>query len=185
MNGCLQETALPEWKTKGKTILIQEDPPKGTAPNNYRPLTCQPMMWKILTQQIREICYSVKSWGFVPRRKERMPQVNQRNWRSTIHWSTHPQGEQNKTKKCCYGMDWLQKGIRYGPAKLNNRLSQNVQNIQRSHKVHRENHEKQESGTESRRKKLSRGANPERNLPGRWAFTFTICNSGDATESHT
>ena len=28
---------------------------KGTAPNNYRPIMCLPMMWKILTAQIRFI----------------------------------------------------------------------------------------------------------------------------------
>ena len=43
--------------TKGKTTLIQKDPSKGTAPNNYRPITYLPMMWKILTAQIREKIY--------------------------------------------------------------------------------------------------------------------------------
>ena len=42
------------WMAKGKTTLIQKDPSKGTAPNNYRPVTCLPIMWKILTAQIRE-----------------------------------------------------------------------------------------------------------------------------------
>ena len=54
MNRCLQDAHVPEWMTKGKTTLIQKDPSKGTAPNNYRPITCLPMMWKILTAQIRE-----------------------------------------------------------------------------------------------------------------------------------
>ena len=49
MNRCLQDTQVPDWITKGKTTLIQKDPSKGTAPNNYRPITCLPMMWKILT----------------------------------------------------------------------------------------------------------------------------------------
>ena len=43
--------------TTSKIILIQKDPNKGTAPNNYRPITCLPMMWKILTVQIREKNY--------------------------------------------------------------------------------------------------------------------------------
>ena len=54
MNRCLQDVHVPEWMTKGKTTLIQKDPSKGTAPNNYRPITCLLMMWKILTAQIRE-----------------------------------------------------------------------------------------------------------------------------------
>ena len=55
------------WMTKGKTKLIQKDPCKGTTPNNNRPLTCLPMMWKILTAQIREnIFYSLTSRGLFP-----------------------------------------------------------------------------------------------------------------------
>ena len=50
-----------------KTTLIQKDPSKGTAPNSYRPITCLPMMRKILTAEIREgIYYSLKSRGLFP-----------------------------------------------------------------------------------------------------------------------
>ena len=34
-------------------------------------------------------------------------------------------------------------------------------------------------------KKLNWDENPERNMPGRCAITITICNSDDATQSHT
>ena len=62
MNKCLQTAHVPEWMTKGRTTLIQKDPNKGTAPNNYRP-----MMWKILTAQIREeIYHSLTSRGLFP-----------------------------------------------------------------------------------------------------------------------
>ena len=45
----------------------QKEPSKGTAPKNYRPITCLQMMWKILTAQIREkICYSLTSRGLFP-----------------------------------------------------------------------------------------------------------------------
>ena len=58
---------LPDWMTKGKTTLIQKDPRKGTAPNNYRPITCLPMMWKILIALIREKnYYSRTSRGLFP-----------------------------------------------------------------------------------------------------------------------
>ena len=67
MNRCLQGAQVPEWMTKGKTTLIQKDPSKGTAPNNSRPITCLPMMWKILTAQISEkIYYSLTSRRFFP-----------------------------------------------------------------------------------------------------------------------
>ena len=57
MNRCLEGAQLPDWVTKRKTTLIQKDPSNGNAPNNYRPIICLPMMWKILTVQIREKIY--------------------------------------------------------------------------------------------------------------------------------
>ena len=67
MNRCLQDAQVPDWMTKGKTTLIQKDPSKGTAPNNDRPITCLPMMRKILTAQIRkEIYYALLSCGLFP-----------------------------------------------------------------------------------------------------------------------
>ena len=67
MNRCLQEAKVPDWMTKGKTTLIQKDPSKGNVPNNYRPITCLPLMWKILTAQIREeIYFSLTSHRLFP-----------------------------------------------------------------------------------------------------------------------
>ena len=54
---CLAEASVPEWMSKEKTTLIEKDSQKGTIPSNYRPITCLPMMWKILTTQIREKIY--------------------------------------------------------------------------------------------------------------------------------
>ena len=93
-------------------------------------------------------------------------------------------GEQNETQKLSYGVDWLQKVIRYGPSHLDNRLFQNVQNIWRSHKVYRGNHEKLESGIDSYRKNIRWGEDPEGYIPGRCTITITICNSDDATQLH-
>ena len=57
--------------TKGKTTLIKKDPIKGTIPNNYRPITCLPMMWKILTAQIRaEIYDTLTNRGFFPEKQK-------------------------------------------------------------------------------------------------------------------
>ena len=65
MNRCLLGAQVPN--RKGKTTLIQKDPSKETATNNYRPITCLPTMWKILTAQIlEEIYYSLQSRGLFP-----------------------------------------------------------------------------------------------------------------------
>ena len=88
------------WITKGKTYLIGKDPQKGTThQKNYRPIMCLLMMWKILTAQIKERnLLFAKKLGIFTQRTERMLQDNKRNRLSTIHQSTHPQGEQNKMK---------------------------------------------------------------------------------------
>ena len=44
INRCLQGAQVPDWMTQRKTTLLQKDPSKGTAPNNYRRITCLPMM---------------------------------------------------------------------------------------------------------------------------------------------
>ena len=44
--------------TQGRTVLIIKDPEKGTSPGNYRPMTCLPVMWKLLTGIISGEMYS-------------------------------------------------------------------------------------------------------------------------------
>ena len=55
---CLKAGKVPEWMTKGKTVLIQKDPAKGNDPSNYRPITCLPLAWKILTGIIAQETYT-------------------------------------------------------------------------------------------------------------------------------
>ena len=71
MNRCPQGSHVREWMTKVRTTLIQKDPSKGTATNNYRAMTCLPVMWKILTAQIKEdIYYSLRSRGLFPKKRK-------------------------------------------------------------------------------------------------------------------
>ena len=57
------------WMIKGRTILMQKDQEKGKTASNYRPITCLPLVWKLLTAVIKEeingfwiqICYYLKS----------------------------------------------------------------------------------------------------------------------------
>ena len=77
--------------TEGKSTLIQNDPSKGTAPNNYRPITCLPMIWKVLTAQIREeIYYSVTSRRLFPDEHKECCKGSRGTSRVTQHRSTHP-----------------------------------------------------------------------------------------------
>ena len=52
------EDDLLEWMTYGCTVLCQKDPQKGNAADNYRSITCLPLMWKLLTGVIAEEMYN-------------------------------------------------------------------------------------------------------------------------------
>ena len=43
--------------TFGKTVLCQKDLIKGSADDNYRPISCLPMMWKLMTGMLAEEMY--------------------------------------------------------------------------------------------------------------------------------
>ena len=47
-----------DWMTFGKTVLCQKDPAKGSAVDNYRPISCLPLMWKLMTGMFAEKMYS-------------------------------------------------------------------------------------------------------------------------------
>ena len=57
---------------------------KNNRPNNCSPIMCLPMMWKILSVQIRGDLLLVYKPRTVPRGTERMSQVDLRNSRTTI-----------------------------------------------------------------------------------------------------
>ena len=40
---------IPEWMALGKTVLYQKDSCKGNAVDNYRLISCLPLMWKLMT----------------------------------------------------------------------------------------------------------------------------------------
>ena len=57
LKDCLESGETPEWMVKGRTVLIQKDPVKGTLVSNYRPIACLPLMWKLLTGIFAEKIY--------------------------------------------------------------------------------------------------------------------------------
>ena len=55
---CLDSGFVPSWLTRGRTSLLQKDKSKGNVASNYRPTTCLPLMWKLLTGVIAGQIYS-------------------------------------------------------------------------------------------------------------------------------
>ena len=50
---------IPLWMTTGRTVLCQKDPRNGIAVDNYRPITCLPIMWKLMTGIIADSLYKM------------------------------------------------------------------------------------------------------------------------------
>ena len=49
---------IPKWIKLGKTVLRQKDPSKGNDVDNYRPTSCLPLTWKLMTGIIAESIYN-------------------------------------------------------------------------------------------------------------------------------
>ena len=184
MKRCLQDAQVSDWMTKGKTTLTKKDPNNGTAPNNHRPITCLPVMWKILTaQKWEEIYYSLTSHGLFPE-EQKGCRKGSKGTIELLYIDQHILGESKTKRKTYLWPGLLQKGIWHGSAKLDNKMSQNVPNNTLSPKLHLENHE-DESWIHSRRKKLGSNKDPNRYFPRICTTILTIHNCHDAPKPHT
>ena len=50
--------AILAWMTSGKTLLCVNNLEKGYAVENYQPITCLPVMWKLMTGVIADNIYA-------------------------------------------------------------------------------------------------------------------------------
>ena len=58
---------IPKWMTQGRTILCIKDVSKGNAAENFRPISCLPLMWKLLTGILAEELYGfLEENGLLP-----------------------------------------------------------------------------------------------------------------------
>ena len=64
---------LLDWLTYGRTVLCQRDKSKGNAVDNYRPFSCLPLMWKLLTSMISDELYNfLEKEKVLPEEQERV-----------------------------------------------------------------------------------------------------------------
>ena len=77
----LEETCkngnVPMRMTKERTILMQKDKENGNAASNYRPVTCLPLVWKLLTEVIAE-----ETYGFLDT-NSLLPEEQKTRWRKS------------------------------------------------------------------------------------------------------
>ena len=76
-----------DWMSKGRTVLIQNDKSNANEANNYCPITCLPLTWRLLTGIIivAEIDGFPDNEGMLTRRAERMQKEVKGYWGPIIH----------------------------------------------------------------------------------------------------
>ena len=57
LNNILNTEELPEWLIFGRTILCVKDHSKGNSVDNFRPISCLPLVWKLMTGVIADVMY--------------------------------------------------------------------------------------------------------------------------------
>ena len=57
LDDSIQTGDVPNWMVESRAALIQKDARKGNAVDNYRPIDCLNLLWKLLTSIINEKIY--------------------------------------------------------------------------------------------------------------------------------
>ena len=72
--------------TKGRIALIQKHKSKGNEANNYHPITCLPLTWKLLTGVIVRVnLWFSREGRDITRRAEKMQNEGKGYWGLLIH----------------------------------------------------------------------------------------------------
>ena len=57
LNAVVEKGDVPAWLTYGRTVSCVKDRSKRNAASNFRPISCLPLMWKLLTGMLSEQLY--------------------------------------------------------------------------------------------------------------------------------
>ena len=83
LDRCLQENNLRKWMITGKTLLRIKEIQKGIFVSNFRPVTCLPLIWKLLTGILTEELYEHLEKKFITMGTKGMHERKPRHKRST------------------------------------------------------------------------------------------------------
>ena len=116
LNHLLQIGTIEDWMTTGKTTLLMKNREKSTIPNNYRPITCLPTTFKLMTEIIAESMLNyLENNGLIPDEQK----GNRRKSRGTKDQLLIDKMECQKTKnKSTCHMNRLQKNFRLTTSQL-------------------------------------------------------------------
>ena len=95
----------PAWMTKGRTFLIQKDKSKETVARNYRPITCLPLYWKILTALLTNKIYAFLENNQLLPKKQKGCRRKSRGTGNQLYIDKLILKEVKMRKKSSYGLD--------------------------------------------------------------------------------
>ena len=58
LQSCITRGEVPDWMTTGRNVLLLKDKSKGNEVSNYRPITCLPLIWKLITGIVADEIYN-------------------------------------------------------------------------------------------------------------------------------
>ena len=145
--------------TKGKTTLIPKDPLKGTAPNNYRPITSLLVTWKILTAQIWEKIYNSMISCRIFLEEQKGCHKRTRSTGELLYIDQHILNE-SKTRRKNVAMAWIDNKKAYDMVHQS-WILHCLKRIKYPTKSYRLSRRNLENEIDSRRKKLSIGKDPK------------------------
>ena len=158
-----------------KIHIDSKGPKQRTARNDYRPITCLPTMWKILTVQIRGYIYfSLTSRGLFPEEQKECCKGS-RGTAELLYIDQYILNE-SKTRQENLAMAWIDYKKAYDMVPQSSKCTK----YQMKSKLYQENHENLESGNDNRRKKLSWSKDPKKYFSRKCTITVTIHNCHDA-----
>ena len=59
LQSCITRGEVPDWMTTGRTILLLKYKSKRNEVSNHRPITCLPLMWKLITGIVADEIYNL------------------------------------------------------------------------------------------------------------------------------
>ena len=121
LNECLENGNVPEWMTKGKTVLILKDINKGNVASNYRPITCLPLMWKLLTGIISEDIYEFLDKNDILPEEQKGCRKGSRGTNDLLFIDQKLLKEVKEREKIIDSLNRLSKGVRFCAAYMDHR----------------------------------------------------------------
>ena len=121
-NKLTEEDQIPKWLTAGVTFLIPKNA-NTENPNNYRPVTCLPKMYKLITSVIsRCIQKYMDDENLIPKEQKGCYRES-KECKDQLLFSKAILQESKRSKKFEYGMDWLSESLWQGATQLDNKIA--------------------------------------------------------------